>query len=187
MHFLVNARECEDLSPRCQPNGSRAARCALASVLFATLPAALGCDSCTPAPLRPAVSAPPANELAPAEKAGPDLEAYRTEVLRQVEERRTASGLRECETAFDDSRNLARTLGADESALSAKDDFVRDCETLPLAVQRCMVLSYSMSHAAECRAVREGLTPAVRERVRRLSGAAVPDAPGPVVPEAPPP
>jgi hypothetical protein len=165
MAFLANARECGDPSARCQPNGSRL----IAAILFVLA----GCDSCTPARVTPA----PAAEPAAAAEEGAERErltAYRDEVLRREEEERVASGRTECESAFEYTRDLARTVGAEETALPARQDFMRDCDSLPLAVKRCMVPSYSMSHAAECREVRQGLSPELRERVRRLTGAPVP-------------
>lgn len=137
-----------------------------------------GCDACTPQRSTPAAEQ-AATEAPAAEPAGTSAErerltAYRDEVLRREEEERVASGRSECESAFEYTRGLARTVGAEESAVPDRDAFLRDCDPLPLAVKRCMVPSYSMSHAAECREVREGLSPELRESVRRLTGAPVP-------------
>lgn len=137
-----------------------------------------GCDACTPerstpAPAERATEAPPA-EPGETNAERERLTAYRDEVLRREEEERVASGRTECESAFEYTQGLARTIGAGESAAPDREAFLRDCDPLPLAVKRCMLPSYSMSHAAECRDVREALSPDLRERVRRLTGAPVP-------------
>jgi hypothetical protein len=85
-----------------------------------------------------------------------------------------AAGQTTCEQAFESTVRFAASLreslgGTAPQGEPDRDEFVRACNALPPNVQQCMVMGYSVSHQAECSAIRRDMAPEIRESVRELT------------------
>jgi hypothetical protein len=86
-----------------------------------------------------------------------------------------AEGDTECERAYESSRRFAESLrqrmGGDPlppDTPARRTAFVQACGRLPANVQKCMVMSYSVTHTEECSTVRRDMSDETREGVREL-------------------
>ncbi len=136
-------------------------------------PEASGLTRVDPTDLPSAAEPPQANTPASPEQAR--LNQLLRAMNEASEEAAEAEGATECERAYDSSRRFAEALrqrmGGDPlppDTPARRDAFVNACGHLPADVQRCMVMSYSVSHTEECTSVRRDMNDETREGVRRL-------------------
>lgn len=120
----------------------------------------------------------PTNAQAVMPVSNPDQERLR-EVLEAMAAAQAqaaeADGQSTCQQAFNSTVRFAaalrESLGVQTPPENVPDEaeFVRACNALPPNVQQCMVMAYSVSHQAECSAVRRDMAPEIRESVRELT------------------
>jgi len=84
-----------------------------------------------------------------------------------------ASGSPSCTQAFVELEQMIKVAesipGARTSAkVPDKAVFLKICGEAPPAVQKCVVMSYAMQHAAECKAAEEKMDPALKKKLKAM-------------------
>jgi len=85
------------------------------------------------------------------------------------------TGANDCERAYNGLAAMAGELrdrmgeSGPRGAAPDRAGFMTACGRMPAETQRCMVLSYSMSHVEECRRAREALPEDMRDQLSRAA------------------
>lgn len=86
-----------------------------------------------------------------------------------------ASSATPCEQAYDGIEAMKQALEKSGKAASGKPmpprgAFLQVCEELPEANQKCMVISYAMANAPECKKAKDALDPKLVAKMKKLLG-----------------
>lgn len=138
----------------------------------ATDPAAVPAPSPGATPVAPTPGGPAGNMPPPEFAQGAEGLAAIGAALQEAANAQAAGGT-SCEQAYNGAAAMVRVMHEQmgdqvPAQLPSRPEFLAACATLPEEMQRCLIVSYAMSHGQECQQAQQRVDPAIMRRVDEL-------------------